>query len=286
MRVYVQVILTVALWLPVFALFAQQPHLDITLADSLDIPYSFDHLIQLPSGDLQFYKLNYGTSSIQFSGFQYIQQSNQITAQEDIGTVANLDGLYPFRRYTLERFGNYYLVHKLVSGLAVIKLDQNTLSSRIINEFSFDQYFDIQQLTDIVSEDAMVIALADSLVYYNFNEGNSQTLLHGIQYQCITQIPIVIYLPDSLFVYIKDQLTVSADPEVWTVFDSDSNHLFTQNSTDPGLLMNYVSKSTGSGNKKIQGRWYIPAITSDNRTCSYECSLIEPDSPSLKTAQI
>jgi len=124
----------------------------------------------------------------------------------------------------------------------------------------------------------MVIALADSLVYYNFNEGNSQTLLHGIQYQCITQIPIVIYLPDSLFVYIKDQLTVSADPEVWTVFDSDSNHLFTQISTDPGLLMNYVSKSTGSGNKRIQGRWYIPAITSDNRTCSYECSLIEPDS--------
>jgi len=271
-------ILVGILWVFAFALFAQQPHLEITLADSLAIPYSYDRVIQLPNGDLQFYKLNYGTSSIQFNAFQYLSLTNEITAQEDLGTVANLDGLYPMRRYTIERFSNFYLVHKLVSGLAVFKLDQNTLESRIINEFSFDQYFFLNQMTEIVSEDAMAIALADSLVYYNFMYGSSQTLLQGAEYQCTTQIPIVISLPDSYFVYIKDRLSVSANPEEWTIFDSDGNLLFTQISTDPNLLMNYIGKSSGSGPDKIQGRWYIPAIASDNRTCSYECTFFEPDS--------
>lgn len=278
MRVYVLAILTVALWLTFFALFAQQPHLEITLADSLDIPYSFDYLIQLPNGDLQFYKLNYGTSSIQFNGFQYLSQSNEITVLEDLGTCGNLDGLYPMRRYTLERFGNYYLVHKLVSGLAVFKLGQNTLTSRIINEFSFNQYFSFNRMTEIVSEDAMVIALADSLVYYNFMDGSSQTLLQGPVYQCTTQVPIVLHLPDSLFVYIKDVCSVNVYPEDWIVFDSEGNYLFTSVSTGPEVLLHYVAKPGGLEVIKNQGMWYIPAIAPDNSTRYYESYLMESDS--------
>jgi serine protease inhibitor ecotin len=278
MRVYVHAILTVALWLTVFALFAQQPHLEITLADSLAIPYSYDRVIQLPNGNLQFYKLNYGTSSIQFNGFQYLSQTNEITALEDIGTVTNLNGLYPIRSYTIVRFGNFYLVHKLVSGLAVFKLDQNTLESRSINEFSFDQYFSFNRMTEIVSEEAMVIALADSLVYYNFVEGSSQTLLQGAEYQCTTQVPIVLYLPDSLFVYIKDTFSASPGPEDWIMFDLEGNYLFTHISTNPNVILNYVVKSSGSEARIIQGRWYIPVAAPDNRICTYECTFSEPDS--------
>jgi len=272
------VLLIALFWAIANAFFALEPHLEVTALDSVAIPYEYDYVMQLPNGDLQFYKLNYGTSSIQFYGFQYLSQTNEITIQENLGTSTVLDGLYPMRRYTLERFGNYYLVHKLVSGLAVFKLDQGTLTSRIINEFSFDQYFFLNQMTEIVSEDAMAIALADSLVYYNFIDGSSETLLQGAEYQCTTQIPIVISLPDSYFVYIKDQLSVSADPEEWTIFGSDGNLLFTQISTDPILLINYIGKSSGSGTDKIHGRWYTPAIASDSRTFSYECSFFEPDS--------
>lgn len=275
MRVYVHVILAVALWLTVFALFAQQPHLEITLADSLAIPYSYDRVIQLPNGNLQFYKLNYGTSSIQFNAFQYLSLTNEITAQEDLGTVANLDGLYPMRRYTIERFSNFYLVHKLVSGLAVFKLDQNTLESRIINEFSFDQYFEIQQLTEIVSEDAMAIALADSLVYYNFMSGSSQTLLQGAEYQCgIEQYPAVIALPENYFMYVKDTEGGGLQ-ETWVVYDSDGQYLFTQSSSDNGLRMSFFKWGTP---KLIHGRWYIPAGTLVYTDLWLECYFSEPDS--------
>lgn len=259
----------------VFGLFAQQPHLEISLTDSLAIPYSYDNVIQLPGGDLQFYKLNYGTSSIQINGFQYHSLTNEITAQEDLGTVVNLNGLYPIRSYTMERFGNFYLVHKLVSGLAVFKLDQNNLTSRIISEFSFDQYFEIQKLTEIVSEDAMAIALADSLVYYNFMSGSSQTLLQGAEYQCgIEQYPAVIALPENYFMYVKDTEGGGLQ-ETWVLYDSDGQYLFTQSSSDYDLRMSFFKWGTP---KLIHGRWYIPAGTLVYTDLWLECYFSEPDS--------
>jgi hypothetical protein len=158
-------------------------------------------------------------------------------------------------------------------------LGQNSLTSRIVNEFTFDQYFDFRRFTDIVAEDAMAIALPDSLIYYNLNSGSCQTLLQGASYQCTFDIPIVISLPDSHFVYIKDSLSSSDQyPEVWEIFDSNGIHIGTNTSTDPDLLMNLVARPTGAAPKKILGKWYIPVITSDERTCSYESSFAEPDS--------
>ena len=255
--------------------YAQQPQLEVTLIDSLTIPYTYDHVFQLPNGDLQFYKLNYTASSIQFNAFQFLSQTNEITVQEVIGTVANLDGLYPFRRYTIERFGNFYLVHKLLTGLVVIKLDQNTLSSRIINEFSFDQYFDIHSMTKIVSADAMAIALADSLVYFNFMNGSSRTLLQGAEYQCVNeQYPAVVALPENYFMYIKDT-GGGGLPEIWVIYDSDGQYLFTQSSNDESLRMSLFKSGA---TKLVHGRWYIPAYTIVYDDLWLECSFSEPDS--------
>lgn len=273
------VIVLILMTLGTAALFAQQPHLEVSALDSLAIPYTYDYVYQLPNGDIQFYKLNYGASSIQFYGFQFLAQTNEITAQMDLGTVSGLGGLTTYGYYSVERFGKIYLVHDLTDELAVFILGQNSLTSRIVNEFTFDQYFDFRRFTDIVAEDAMAIALPDSLIYYNLIIGSCQTLLQGASYQCIFDVPIVISLPDSHFVYIKDSLSSSDQyPEVLEIFDSNGIHLGTNTSTDPDLLMNLVAKPTGAAPKKILGKWYIPVSTSDERTCSYECSFAEPDS--------
>ncbi len=274
MRVFLSAIFTVALCLLSVALVAQEPFLEITMSDSLTVPYSYDYVIQLPNSDLQFYKLNYATTSIQFFGFRYLSQTNEFTTQEDIVTITNLDGLYPMRRYMIERFGNFYLIHKLESGLAVFKLDQNTCQSRIINEYSFDQYFDLKRLTDIVTENVIAIALADSLVYYNFIDGSSQTLLQGAEYQCAAeQIPTVIALPDDYFMYIKDAVAQGLE-EIWVIFDSDGHYLFSQTSLDPDLQMSVI----GGTPKLIHGRWYIPAGTLVYTDGWLECHFSEPDS--------
>jgi hypothetical protein len=255
--------------------YAQQPQLEVTLIDSLTIPYTYDHVFQLPNGDLQFYKLNYTASSIQFSAFQFLSQTNEITVQEDVGTIADLNGLDPIRSYTIERFGNFYLVHKMVSGLAVFKLDQNNLSSRIISEFNFDQYFNIHSMTKIVSEDAMAIALADSLVYFNFMNGSSRTLLQGAEYQCVNeQYPAVVALPENYFMYIKDT-GGGGLPEIWVIYDSDGQYLFSQSSNDESLRMSLFKSGA---TKLVHGRWYIPAYTIVYDDLWLECSFSEPDS--------
>lgn len=266
-------------WAIANAFFALEPHLEVTALDSVAIPYEYDYVMQLPNGDLQFYKLNYGTSSIQFYGFQFLAQTNEVTPQADLGTVTDLNGLTTYRYYMVERFGNLYLVHKLTEDINVVTLDQSTYTSHTINEFAISEDFDFRRLTDIVAENAMAIAMPDSLIYYNFLSGEYQVLLQGASYQCSYELPIIIALPDSNFVYIKDSLSVYDQfPEVWEIFNSNGIHIGTNTSTDPDLLMNLVAKPTGVAPKKILGRWYIPVITSDNRTCSYECAFFEPDS--------
>lgn len=274
MRLMKVMVLVVLQCIAVILMFAQQPHLEITLADSLTVPFSYDYVIQLPNSDLQFYKLNYGTTSIQINGFQYLSAFNQITPEVDLGTVSNLAGLYPLRSYKLERHGNLYLVHQLPSGLVLIKLEQNTLLSRTINEYSLGQHSDIRRVTEIVSENAMAIALADSLVYYNFVDGSTQTLLQGPEYQCEgQQYPTLISLPDSYFMYVKD-VGGGDQQEVWVVFDSNGQYLFTQISSDPDLLMTLLGENV----KLIHGKWYIPAPTIVYTDGWLECHMPEPDS--------
>jgi hypothetical protein len=273
------VLLIALFWAIANAFFALEPHLEVTALDSVAIPYEYDYVMQLPNGDLQFYKLNYGTSSIQFYGFQFLAQTNEVTPQADLGTVTDLNGLTTYRYYMVERFGNLYLVHKLTEDINVVTLDQSTYTSHTINEFTISEDFDFRRLTDIVAENAMAIAMPDSLIYYNFLSGEYQVLLQGASYQCSYELPIIIALPDSNFVYIKDSLSVYDQfPEVWEIFNSNGIHIGTNTSTDPDLLMNLVAKPTGVAPKKILGRWYLPVISSDERTCSYECSFTEPDS--------
>ena len=104
MKLMKVVALVVLQCIAVFLMFAQQPHLEITLADSLTVPYSYDYVIQLPNSDLQFYKLSYGTTSIQINGFQYLSSFNQITPEVDMGTVSNLAGLYLTIPHFIDQF--------------------------------------------------------------------------------------------------------------------------------------------------------------------------------------
>lgn len=131
------------------------------------IPYEYDYVVQLDNGDLQFYKVNYGAASIQFYGFQFLAQTNEITTQVDLGTVSGLNGLTTYDLYWEWMFDRFYLVHKLSSGISIIMLNQSSLTSRLFSSDSFDQFFNLAIMTGIVAEDAITIALTDSLVYYN-----------------------------------------------------------------------------------------------------------------------
>jgi hypothetical protein len=73
------VIFITFLWAIANAIFALEPHLEVTAIDSVAIPYEYDYVMQLDNGNLQFYKVNYGTSSIQFYGFQFLAQTNEVT---------------------------------------------------------------------------------------------------------------------------------------------------------------------------------------------------------------
>ncbi|HQB97965.1 MAG TPA: hypothetical protein PKZ46_03455, partial [Candidatus Cloacimonadota bacterium] len=57
-------VLTVILWIAVSGLCAQQPQIEISLANSLGIQHAYDDVIKLESGDLQFYKMTAGNGSI------------------------------------------------------------------------------------------------------------------------------------------------------------------------------------------------------------------------------
>lgn len=256
-------------------LYAQTPHLEVTPVDSLAIAGQYDKVLQLPEGDLQFYRFTIGTASLQVYGFQYLAQSNTLTPVTNLGTVSNLQGIDQYRYYQVERFGKYYRVYELSTGLAVIILDHHTLSYKIINEISFPQYFNMHMLTDIVASDAMAIALADSLVYYKFTDGSTQTLLQGSAYQCAyEQSQVIVVLPGDRFMYVKDAVCMpGASEEVWYIFDGDGNFIISQSSSDLVLTDNFMGKYFGKSPEMIHDRWYLltssMVYTSGNLECSY-----------------
>ncbi len=255
--------------------YAQQPQLEVTLIDSLTIPYTYDHVFQLPNGDLQFYALSYGPSTLQISSFQYDTQSNQTTTLVDVGTVSGLEGITNSGMYWKWRFNRLYLVHKLTSGVSVIMLNHSFLTSRIISDVSVNQFFNIRTMTDIVAIDAIAIASTDSLVYYSINEGNSVTLLQGNAYNCVIyQDPVVLSLPDTHFLYAKD----GGLEEVWYTYDSSGNFITTQGSTDVSLLHGYFVKESGFEPKSILNKWYVPYPLTSMSDGWLECHFSELDS--------
>lgn len=256
------------------AIYAQTPHLEVTLLDSLVFSGQYDKMLQLPEGDLQFYKFTLGTSTLQINGFQYLTQSNTFTPVINLGTVSNLQGIDQYRYYQVERFGKYYRIYELTTGLAVIILDHHTLSYKIINEFTFPQYFDMLMLTDIVDSDAMAIALEDSLVYYKFSDGSTETLLQGTAYQCgYEQYKVIVVLPGDRFMYVKDAVGMpGGSEEVWYIYDADGNYIVSQNSSDPVLTSNFMGKRFGKSPAMIHDRWYLPTSSMVYTSGSLECS--------------
>ncbi len=183
-------VLTVILWIVISGLCAQQPQIEISLANSLGInipfPREYDDVIQLPSGDLQFYKMTIGNGSIQITGFQYLQQSETLTEVVQIGSITGFEGTAVKEIYT-QRFGKFYVIYQYpqdnLQGLVVIRLDAQDLEFRIIDNMQFSSYFHGRDRIDIVSENHLVIALEDRLEFYDFTSGTSQTLLDGPDYQ-------------------------------------------------------------------------------------------------------
>jgi len=84
-------VLTVILWIAVSGLCAQQPQIEISLANSLGIQHAYDDVIKLESGDLQFYKMTAGNGSIEITGFQYLRQSNTLTNVVQIGSITGIE---------------------------------------------------------------------------------------------------------------------------------------------------------------------------------------------------
>jgi len=265
----------ILVWLATISLFAQQPHIEITLIDSLDIPYTYDYVFQLPNGDLQFYTINYGTSTLQISSFQYSTLTNQTTNLVDVGTVSGLEGITTYGMYWKWRFNRLYLVHQLTSGISVIVLNHSFLTSRIISDVSVNQFFNLRTMTDIVAVDAMAIAATDSLVYYNLTDGNSVTLLQGNAYYCsIYQDPVVLSLPDTHFLYVKD----GGLEEVWFIYDSAGNFITNQDSSDVLLLHGRFVKESGDEPKSMFNKWYVRYPTISMSDGWLECSFPELDS--------
>ena len=183
-------VLTVILWIAFLRLFAQQPQIEISLANSLGIPHAYDDVIKLQSGDLQFYKMTATNGSIQITGFQYLLQSNTLTNVVQIGNITGFEDTAVKEIY-MQRFGKYYVVYQYPQGnpqgLVIIRLDAHDLEYRIIDNMQFYDYFDgfhgLDRI-DIVSENHFVIALEDRLEFYDFASDTSQTLLDGVDYQC------------------------------------------------------------------------------------------------------
>ena len=108
-------VLTVILWIAVFSLFAQEPQIEISLANSLGInipfPREYDDVIKLESGDLQFYKMTTANGSIQITGFQYLRQSNILTEVVQIGSITGIEGT-AHKEISTQRFGKYYVIYQ------------------------------------------------------------------------------------------------------------------------------------------------------------------------------
>ena len=251
-------VLTVILWMAVLGLFAQQPQIEISLANSLSIPHDYDHVIKLPSGDLQFYKMTIGNGSIQITGFQYLRQSNTLTEVVQIGSITGFEGTAVKEIYA-QRFGKFYVIYQYPQdnpqGLVVIRLDAQDLEYRIVDDIQIGSGWG---RIDIVSENHFVISLVDRLEFYDFASDSSQTLLDGEDYLSSPMQEKRVYaMPTGHFIYVKD--TCYEDTfDTWFIFDSQGNHQFTQTMTDPWFSWSVTGTSYGPDFDFVHDRFYIP----------------------------
>ena len=278
-------VLTVILWIAVSGLCAQQPQIDISLANYLGInmpfPREYDDVIKLPSGDLQFYKMTTGIGSIQITGFQYLRQSNILTEVVQIGSITGIEGT-AVKEISAQRFGKYYVVYQYPQGnpqgLVIIGLDAHDLEYRIIDDMQVNSYFIGKDRIDIVSENHLVIALDDRLEFYDFASDTSQTLLDGADYQSSPiQLKRVYTMPTGHFMYVKDTCEDDA-VENWYIFDSQGIHQFTMTMTDPWFSLSVTGWSFSSDFDFVHDRFYIPTPGMAYDSALLECHFPTPDS--------
>ncbi|MDZ4182641.1 MAG: T9SS type A sorting domain-containing protein [Candidatus Cloacimonadaceae bacterium] len=277
-------VLAVILWLAVPGLYAQQPQIDITLANSLVIPHLFDHVIKLPNGDLQFYKMTISYGSIEVNGFQYILDSNTLTAVTPIGSITGIQGDF-WHQFTAQRFGKFYSIYQYPDGtnpqgIVILRMDAGALEYRIIDDLTLGNSFYGRHRIDIVAENSIVLAVADSLVYYDFASDISRTLLDGAAYETnMDQSERVYAMPDGHFMYVKDSTGgYNGSPETWMIYDVDGNYQFTETMNDPYFGASIIGLSWGSDYLLINDRIYInlDGLVYDEK--KLECHFPSPDS--------
>ena len=277
-------VIAIALWASAVVLFAEPPHIDVNLVNSLPIPHAYDEVIKLESGDLQFYKMTVGDGNIQIAGFQYLIQSNTFTDLVQIGSATGFEGI-AFREMDVQRFGKFYTIYQYPrydpQVLIIIRLDAHEFECRIIDNMPLYDYYDgffASNRIDIVSEDHLVIALADRLEFYDFASDTSQTLLDGEDYHCNTaQRKRVYAMPTGHFMYVKDTCG-DFTLETWFIFDVQGNLLFTQIMTDPWFCMSVTGQSYGADYGFIHDRFYIKTHGMVYDSALLECHFPCPDS--------
>ncbi|MCB5271007.1 MAG: T9SS type A sorting domain-containing protein [Candidatus Cloacimonetes bacterium] len=269
--------------LAVALLQADEPELVITALDTLTLPMGNTFSVDCPNGDILFFDMQIQASQLHFTTFWYLEDSHQLTAPIEIGNASDpgISWQYMqirvFEDKTCMLFSypsNNDPYDQPVEGLLALTLHQDTVTVKIIDEFAFGFPFSVNSSCAIVAEDALVLALADSLVYYNTITGESETLMEGDGYQCnCMHDKQVRVLPDGNFLFIRDIHTGAIDaPEVWALFDSAGNHLFTQEITDP-VICSVLIGSYFAPHPQNSPQWFYMPTDGDVGPAGWlECS--------------
>lgn len=270
--------------LAVAFLQADEPELIITALDSLTLPMDNMFHICFPNGDIMFCEMMYHGPNLHVTTFWYRANSHQITTPMELGIIYSPD-IY-WRTMRISHIGDKtHIMFKSFDAspeqvLTVITLHQDTLTCRVIDEFNFDYPFSFDSSCAMVAEDVLVIALTNSLVYFHTNTGSFQTLLKGDEYHCDSwHDKQVRALPDGNFLYISDIYTASTDvPEVWVLFDSAGNHLFTQEIADP-VICSLRNGDYFFSHPETSPQWfYLSTTWYDNADGWLECSYTDENS--------
>jgi len=272
--------LAVIFWGVVFELFAQQPQINVMMDNSLEITHPYSDMVMLSDGNLQYYNMVLYNGSIQVTGFQYSSQSNSLTETIQLGNITGIPGEIQ-RGFVEQRFGYFYAVYQFTGsepqGLVIMRLDGNEFMYRLIDNLQSGISDDLKQRMDFVNENVAVIALDDSLIYYNIHEGSSQTLLEGEVYQCDYPLGKRVYaMPDGHFAYIKDSRGGGSD--VWVIFDSLGNYQFTEVMTDQLFSISYPENSCDQNYSMVNDRFYITNSVITFSSFILECYFPTPDS--------
>ena len=182
-----KILLMVAIALLAVALLqADEPELIITALDTLTLPLNNTYSINCPNGDILFLDMQNQASQLRFTTFWYLEDSHQLTAPIEIGNASDpgISWQYMqirvFEDKTCMLFSypsNNDPYDQPVEGLLALTLHQDTVTVKIIDEFAFGFPFSVNSSCAIVAEDALVLALADSLVYYNTIAGDRKSVV-------------------------------------------------------------------------------------------------------------